>query len=131
MDLFKVSEPMEFPANQPRKVKRVKVVDGRGQVVKDLDEAELEERGALAAIFEEAQELHFRKRQDYVRSGKDGGDDLGAAGQYAELHRKDGKLRRALWEGEELIGEQPREILLDMIGHAVKAIRYIDTENLR
>lgn len=96
-----------------------------------LEEEELNERAALSAIFEEARDLHFKKREDYSRGGKDGGDDLGAAGQYAELHRKDGKLRRALWEGKELTGEQPREVLLDMIGHAVKAIRYLDTGNDR
>lgn len=97
----------------------------------DLPESELDERGALAAIFEEAQALHLKKRNDYMTPEGDVGDDLGVAGQYAEIHRKSKKLKRAMWEGQDMVGEQPREILLDLIGHAVKAIRYYDTGNLR
>lgn len=89
------------------------------------------EEMALTSIFNEAQELHVKKRKDYQTAEGDVGDDLGAAGQYAEIHRKSKKLKRALWDGQPMVGEQPREILLDLIGHAVKAIRYIDTENLR
>jgi hypothetical protein len=56
----------------------------------------------------------------------DTADDLGAAGQYSDMSRKMGKLKRALWEGKELSGEQPREILLDLIGHCFLTIHYID-----
>lgn len=62
------------------------------------------------------------KSNDYGETS----DDLGAAGQFADMNRKWGKLRRALWEGQELVGEQPREILMDMIGHCFLTIHYLD-----
>lgn len=48
--------------------------------------------------------------------------DLGLAGQYSDMHRKMHKLRKALWEGEELKGEQPEEILEDLIGNCMISI---------
>ena len=63
-----------------------------------------------------------KKSNDYG----DTADDLGAAGQYSDMSRKMGKLKRALWEGKTLTGEQPREILLDLIGHCFLTIHYID-----
>lgn len=44
-------------------------------------------------------------------------DDLGMKGQYADMHRKMKKLRNNLWNGEILTHEQPREVILDLIGH--------------
>jgi hypothetical protein len=44
-------------------------------------------------------------------------DDLGMRGQYADIHRKMKKLRNALWDGKPLTHEQPREVILDLIGH--------------
>lgn len=44
-------------------------------------------------------------------------DDLGMRGQYADIHRKMKKLRNALWDGQPLTHEQPREVILDLIGH--------------
>lgn len=67
----------------------------------------------------------MEKQKDY----KDGADDLGAPGQYAELHRKMGKLRRALWEGEPLVGEPVDEVLMDLIGHCFLAIRHVRQHN--
>lgn len=67
-------------------------------------------------------ELFVQKQKDYG----DGSDDLGGAGQYAELHRKITKLRRALWEGIELENEPVREVLMDLIGHCFLAMMYVD-----
>jgi len=68
--------------------------------------------------------VYFRdKNLDY---GEDGADELGLGGQYADLNRKMLKLKRALWDGQELKGEQPREILLDFIGHCFLTIDMID-----
>lgn len=44
-------------------------------------------------------------------------DDLGMRGQYADIHRKMKKLRNSLWDGLPLTHEQPREVVLDLIGH--------------
>lgn len=70
--------------------------------------------------------LHFMMKQ---RDYGDTADDLGAPGQYAELHRKIGKLKRSLWEGEILHGEQPDEILLDLVGHCFLALRHFRQSN--
>lgn len=44
-------------------------------------------------------------------------DDLGMRGQYADIHRKLKKLRNFMWDGKTLTHEQPREVILDLIGH--------------
>lgn len=69
--------------------------------------------------------LFVKKQADYG----DSADDLGAPGQYAELHRKMGKLKRALWDGKVLEGEQPDEVLFDLIGHCFLAIRHLRKNN--
>lgn len=50
---------------------------------------------------------------------------LGPAGQFADIWRKIGPLRRALWEGVELTQEGPDEICLDLIGHCFLTIDMI------
>lgn len=58
--------------------------------------------------------------QRFLDKGRDYGDTfttLGVKGQFADIHRKYGKLRRALWDDAVLEGEQPEEILQDFIGH--------------
>jgi hypothetical protein len=69
--------------------------------------------------------LFLKKQRDYG----DHADDLGAPGQYAELHRKMGKLKKALWDGQPLVGEPAREVLMDLIGHCFLAIRHLDQNN--
>lgn len=79
------------------------------------DEIQPSRLGEWAALF-------VKKQIDYG----DGADDLGLEGQYAELHRKITKLRRAMWEGHELVGEPLREVLMDLIGHCFLSMMYID-----
>lgn len=95
------------------------------QLLKDKAARELD------SIFAQARTLHLKKRQDYAHSGGDVGDDLGAAGQYAEIHRKAKKLKAALWEGKLLQYEQPEEILMDLMGHCAKTIQYLRNGNTR
>lgn len=47
---------------------------------------------------------------------------LGPAGQFADIWRKIGPLRRYLWEGQELTREGPDEICLDLIGHLLLTV---------
>ena len=42
---------------------------------------------------------------------------LGVKGQYADMHRKFPKLKRALWDDEPLVHEPVEEVLMDLIGH--------------
>lgn len=46
-------------------------------------------------------------------------EELGIKGQYSDIHRKVRKLKRAMWEGEELSGEQIDEILADLVGNCL------------
>lgn len=61
-------------------------------------------------------ELFLEKSTDYGEAGYNG---LGAKGQFVDINRKVTKLRRAIWEGHELIGEQVPEILNDLISHCL------------
>jgi hypothetical protein len=54
--------------------------------------------------------------------------ELGLKGQYADIHRKVGPLKRALWDEIELPNEGPREICLDLIGHCLLTIALIDLD---
>lgn len=52
-----------------------------------------------------------------VQYGPNNANTLGPAGQFSDIWRKVGPLRRALWEGETLYQEGPDEICMDLIGH--------------
>lgn len=60
--------------------------------------------------------------------GETNADVLGEKGQFAEIWRKVGPLKRALWDGLELTREQPREILMDLIGHCLLTIEMLDRQ---
>lgn len=68
----------------------------------------------------------IKKQMDYG----DGANDLGLEGQYAELHRKITKLRRAMWEGVELVNEPLNEVLGDLVGHCFLAMMYNDNPGI-
>lgn len=61
-------------------------------------------------------ELYLKKSRDY------GGNvmelmDLGPSACIPDMLRKFGKIKRAVWDGEEMVGEQPDEIIMDLAGH--------------
>jgi hypothetical protein len=63
--------------------------------------------------------------------GVDYGDvftELGLAGQYSDMHRKMRKLRKAMWEGQTLTGEQPEEILADLFGNILISLYLYEQE---
>jgi uncharacterized protein YcaQ len=64
----------------------------------------------------------------YAEYGPRAADELGLAGQWGDLHRKVKKLKAPLWEGDKdrLTRETPRQVLYDIIGHALLAIDMID-----
>jgi hypothetical protein len=66
-----------------------------------------------------------------IEAGRHYGDNhrtLGPRGQFADIWRKIGPLKRAMWEGAELTRETPRQILIDLIGHALLTVEMIDHE---
>lgn len=53
---------------------------------------------------------------------------LGPAGQFGDIWRKIAPLKRALWDGIDLPREGAREILCDLIGHALLTVEMLDHE---
>jgi hypothetical protein len=66
----------------------------------------------------------------YTEYGPGAADETGLAGQWGDLHRKVKKLKPFMWEGDEtrLKRENPREVLMDLIGHCFLAIEMLDRE---
>lgn len=68
---------------------------------------------------------HFlTKQQDYG----DWAGELGAKGQFADMFRKWPKIRKAMWDGEPLVGEQLEEVLMDLIGHCFLSLMFVKRE---
>ncbi len=67
----------------------------------------------------EWREEFIRKSADYNSkvSGFEPHTLLGIPGQFADIWRKVWKLKKALWDGDKLTGEQPKEIIRDLISH--------------
>lgn len=53
---------------------------------------------------------------------------LGSKGQFADMWRKVGPLKRMLWDEEELIGESVEEVVRDLIGHCFLTLYYRQKE---
>src|SRR6185503_1867367 len=68
------------------------------------------------------------KAQDYNDNQNENHRVLGVRGQFADIWRKIGKLKKALWDGQPLVGEQPREILMDLIAHCFLTIAMMDAD---
>lgn len=72
--------------------------------------------------------------RDFLVAAEDYGEafrELGPRGQYSDMHRKMAKLKRAVWDGEELQREQPREIAADLIAHCLILMFLLDEEGDR
>ena len=70
----------------------------------------------ITTVLPNVMQLYMSKSRDY------GGNvmamlRLGPKASFVDLWRKVGKLKRALWDGEPMKGEQPDEILADCVGH--------------
>jgi hypothetical protein len=76
----------------------------------------------LNRLYSEWERQFIAKNVDY----KNNANRLGLSGAYVDVDRKVAKLKRALWYGQKLNGEQPREILMDLIGHCFLIIAAID-----
>jgi hypothetical protein len=64
-------------------------------------------------LLPEFLERFFAKNADYGDQHRTG---LGTAAEFVGIHRKVEKLKTALWDGQEMNGEGPREMLFDLIG---------------
>ena len=72
--------------------------------------------------------LFRSKARDYGGDNHFTADSLGARGQFAEIWRKVGKLKRCMWDGQQMKHEQADEILADLFGHIMLAIDYVEGE---
>lgn len=77
----------------------------------------------VESVYQDMIEVDLREALNrFYRKASDYGllfHELGVRGQYSDMHRKMHKLRTALWDGETLAGEQPIEILEDLIGNCL------------
>lgn len=48
--------------------------------------------------------------------------ELGDRAEFVEISRKTKKLKRGIWEGQDIGSETPDEVLMDMIGHCFLAL---------
>lgn len=53
---------------------------------------------------------------------------LGSKGQFSDIARKFFKLKKSVWDGEQLDGEQAYEIVEDLIGHCLLLLFCLETE---
>ena len=70
------------------------------------------------------------KARDYGSGRHFTADALGARGQFAEIWRKVGKLKRCMWDGKDMAYEQTDEILADLFGHIMLAIDYNEADSV-
>lgn len=66
--------------------------------------------------------------QANLHYGPNNANILGPAGQFSDIWRKVGPLKRALWDGVELTREGPIEILQDLIAHCLLTIDMLQQE---
>lgn len=64
------------------------------------------------------------KRQDY----RDAFMELGSKGQVSEIVRKVAKLKRGVWDGYELFGEDPEQIAKEIIPHCMMLVYLLRLE---
>lgn len=89
----------------------------------DNDDLSIDGRYIMTKLLPEWEERFRAKQRDY---GNDA-NQLGLSGAFVDVWRKAGKLKRALWDGQKLVGEQPREILMDLVGHCFLIIAQMDS----
>lgn len=80
-----------------------------------VEEGDSDELRSIALdLMPEWLQLFADKNKDY---GAGSSFELGIRGQYSDIHRKMIKLKRSMWEGEDLGFEDEDEIIMDLIGH--------------
>lgn len=77
-----------------------------------------EARDIIGYILPEILNRFLTKNKDYEHFPE---GDLGPKAHFVGIHRKFGKLRKGLWDGEALEHEQVSEVIDDFIGHLLLA----------
>lgn len=93
--------------------------------IEDSDGEQL--KRVVLDVLPSALELFARKNEDYG----DLAETLGERAQFVDMWRKMGKLKRSMWEGEQLQFEQPKEILQDFVGHVLLTIDLLQQNSIK
>lgn len=110
------TEPKPWPYNRLR----VRAIDDAGQIRIEIDNPPTDEgRAILMDVLPQALEMFLAKNKDYQNFSL---PDLGPRAHFVGIWRKVGKLKRGLWDGEALAGEQVSELLQDLLGHILLAL---------
>lgn len=94
-------------------------------VTEDSDSPEL--KVIVNELVPEYLELFAAKNADYG-SFEESAGVLGVRGQFADIWRKIPKLKRALWDGDDLEFEGVDEVVLDLIGHLFLTLYMLRTK---
>lgn len=117
------TEPDPLPAGELR-VQHVGERDSTGRIVHveiTIDNPPTREaEHILMYVLPKVLGLFLQRNKDYGDS--DDTRSLGAKAEFVRIWNKVGKLRRGLWDGEQLDGEQTDEIMMDLIGHLLLAL---------
>lgn len=114
-----VNEPEAEPDPWPAGKLRVRAfVDNGAFTLEVLNPPTAQAEHILLHVLPEVLELFLKKNKDYADW-----PDLGVRGEFVELWRKVHKLKRALWDDQELVSEQWDEIIMDMVGHCLLALK--------
>lgn len=110
-----VNEPDPWPAG---KLRVRSVMDSNAITIEVLNPPTKQAEHILLRVLPRVLELFLEKNKDYADW-----PDLGVRGEFVELWRKVHKLKRALWDDQELVSEQWDEIIMDMVGHCLLALK--------
>ena len=92
----------------------MRIINGNQAVSLNMEDGDSQElRNIATQLMPEFLHLFAQKNKDY---GNNAGE-LGLRGQFADIWRKIAKLKKSMWDGEELLFEGTDEIILDLIGH--------------
>ena len=108
-------EPEPWPAG---KLKVTAVMDNGAITIEVLNPPTKQAEQILRHVLPRVLELFLVKNKDYADW-----PDLGVRGEFVEIWRKTHKLKRALWDNQELVSEQWDEIIMDMVGHCLLALK--------
>ena len=104
----------EILPETPSVATEYEIADALGVLGKDWDQLGPQARRIITELIPAFVGKFVQANLHY---GPNNANVLGPAGQFADIWRKIGPLKRALWEGAELSREQPVEICSDLIGH--------------
>lgn len=98
------------------------IPDGDGVEINGQSGDSLELLNIATRLMPEWLRLFANKNADY---GSESAKILGVRGQYADINRKMLKLKRSLWDGEQLQFEDSDEVIMDLIGHLFLTLHMI------